>query len=266
MGLIRTMNKSRIPCTTGTFLMTGTISRVLALLTFALCWLASCPAEARDPVVLLSTTKGPIAIRVFAGMVPRTADNFLDLVSRGFYDNKTFHRVEGWLIQGGCPWGNGRGNYVDPETGETRFIPLEINRNLGHGQAGMVAMARSQNPNSASCQFYILKKGMPQLNGQYAVFGMVVGGMETVYRIGIGDRILSAHIDEGQEQGNQQQAQAQAPQEREAPPSNASSSEAGSSSGSSSGSGVSSGNGVVHFPAANPNTGSGSGSGSGSGF
>lgn len=250
----------------------------LASLIFALLLLvlATPRAEAGDPVVLLSTTKGPIAIRVFAGMVPRTADNFLDLVSRGFYDNKTFHRVEGWLIQGGCPWGNGRGNFVDPESGETRFIPLEINRNLGHGQAGMVAMARSQNPNSASCQFYILKKGMPQLNGQYAVFGMVVGGMETVYRIGIGDRILSAHVDEGQGQGQgqQQQAAPQSSEEREAPTRNADSgssadSGSGSGSGSSSGSGggVSSGNGVVHFPASNSNSGSGSGgSGSGSGF
>lgn len=245
---------------------------LLASLIFALLLMVftSPRAEAGDPVVLLSTTKGPIAIRVFAGMVPRTADNFLDLVSRGFYDNKTFHRVEGWLIQGGCPWGNGRGNFVDPESGETRFIPLEINRNLGHGQAGMVAMARSQNPNSASCQFYILKKGMPQLNGQYAVFGMVVGGMETVYRIGIGDRILSAHIDEGQGQGQQQQAPPQASEEREAPTRSSdsgSSADSGSSSGSSSGGGVSSGNGVVHFPANNTNNGSGGGGGSsGSGF
>lgn len=149
----------------------------------------------RDPVVLLSTSKGPIAIRVFAGMVPRTASNFLDLVNRGYYDGKIFHRVENWVVQGGCPYGNGRGNFVDPDTGETRFIPLEINRNLGHGQAGMVAMARSADPNSASCQFYILKQPMPRLNGQYAVFGMVVGGLQNIYRIGIGDRILSARLD-----------------------------------------------------------------------
>ncbi len=149
----------------------------------------------RDPVVLLSTTKGPIAIRVFAGMVPRTASNFLDLVNRGYYDGKIFHRVENWVVQGGCPYGTGRGNFVDPDTGETRFIPLEINRNLGHGQAGMVAMARSADPNSASCQFYILKQPMPRLNGQYAVFGMVVGGLQNIYRIGIGDRILSARLD-----------------------------------------------------------------------
>ena len=157
----------------------------------------------RDPVVLLSTSKGPIAIRVFAGMVPRTASNFLDLVNRGYYDGKIFHRVENWVVQGGCPYGNGRGNFVDPDTGETRFIPLEINRNLGHGQAGMVAMARSADPNSASCQFYILKQPMPRLNGQYAVFGMVVGGLQNIYRIGIGDRILSARLDAPAERQNE---------------------------------------------------------------
>lgn len=166
------------------------------------------PAYAgQDPVVLMSTTKGTIAIRVFAGMVPRTANNFLDLVNRGYYNGKIFHRVENWLIQGGCPFGNGQGNFVDPDTGQVRYVPLEINRNLGHGQAGMVAMARSANPNSASCQFYILKKGMPQLNGQYAVFGMVVGGLQNVYRIGIGDQIISAQIATNENHRNNEQSQ-----------------------------------------------------------
>jgi len=114
-------------------------------------------------------------------------------VQRGYYNGKTFHRVENWLIQGGCPIGNGQGNYVDPQTGQVRQIPLEINRNFGH-VPGAVAMARSNNPNSASCQFYILKKQMPQLNGQYAIFGGVVRGMDTVNRIGIGDRMIRASI------------------------------------------------------------------------
>lgn len=160
--------------------------------------LATAPAKSQsaDPVVLMETTKGPIAIRIFRRFVPNTANNFLDLVSRGYYNGKTFHRVEGWLIQGGCPYGNGRGNFVDPATGQVRYVPLEISPRLGHGQPGMVAMARSANPDSASCQFYILKQAKPSLNGQYAVFGMVVGGLNTVYSIGIGDRIISAHIDE----------------------------------------------------------------------
>ena len=69
------------------------------------------------------------------------------------------------------------------------LAPDELDRRL-------VAMARSANPDSASCQFYILKQAKPSLNGQYAVFGMVVGGLNTVYSIGIGDRIISAHVDE----------------------------------------------------------------------
>jgi cyclophilin family peptidyl-prolyl cis-trans isomerase len=147
-----------------------------------------------DPIVLMQTTKGTMAIRVFASMVPTTARNFLDLVNRGFYDGKSFHRVETWCIQGGDPNGDGNGNFVDPNTGQVRYIPLEINRKLSHSAPGVVAMARSQDPNSASCQFYILKKAMPQLNGQYAVFGGVVKGLDTIYGIRRGDRIIHAEI------------------------------------------------------------------------
>lgn len=149
-------------------------------------------AQRGDVFVLIETSKGPIILRIYAS-VPNTARNFIDLVQRGYYNGKTFHRVENWLIQGGCPIGNGQGNYVDPQTGQVRQIALEINRNFGH-VPGAVAMARSNNPNSASCQFYILKKQMPQLNGQYAIFGGVVRGMDTVNRIGIGDRMIRASI------------------------------------------------------------------------
>jgi peptidyl-prolyl cis-trans isomerase B (cyclophilin B) len=188
------------------------------------------PALAQgDPVVVLETSKGRLAIRVFRNMVPRTANNFLDLVSRGYYDGKTFHRVEGWVVQGGCPYGNGQGNYTDPDTGRERFLPLEINRNLNHNQAGAVAMARGNDPNSASCQFYILKKPMSQLNGRYAVFGGVVGGIDTIYRISPGDRILSARI------ANAQPRQSR-PEQSEPSESSASSPSSGSAGSSSSGS------------------------------
>ena len=153
-----------------------------------------------DPIVILQTTKGRIVIRVFRNMVPYTANNFLDLVSRGYYDGKSFHRVESWVVQGGCPYGNGQGNYTDPDTGRERFLRLEINRNLNHNSAGVVAMARGQSLDSASCQFYILKKPMSQLNGKYAVFGGVVDGLNNIYRIAPGDRIISAQIAGGQTQ------------------------------------------------------------------
>jgi peptidyl-prolyl cis-trans isomerase B (cyclophilin B) len=170
-------------------------------------------AQGADPVVVMQTTRGTLAIRVYASMAPKTASNFLDLVSRGFYDGKTFHRVESWCIQGGCPFGNGQGSFTDPDTGQTRYIPLEINRKLGHYAPGVVAMARSSNPNSASCQFYILKKAMPQLNGQYAVFGGVVQGLNTIYGIGPGDRIIHAEIASngggGENQSSPESAQGQ---------------------------------------------------------
>ena len=167
-------------------------SILIALLTAMLIGHNPACAQRGDVFVLLETTKGPIILRIYSS-VPNTARNFVDLVQRGYYNGKTFHRVENWLIQGGCPIGNGQGNYVDPQTGQVRQIPLEINRNFGH-VPGAIAMARSNNPNSASCQFYILKKQMPQLNGQYAIFGGVVRGMDAVNRIGIGDRMVRASI------------------------------------------------------------------------
>lgn len=149
-----------------------------------------------DPVVALATNRGTIFIRVFLGGAPTTSRNFLDLVQRGFYSGKIFHRVERMLIQGGDPNGNGSGNFIDPDTGRPRFIPLECNPNLRHNQ-GAVAMARSQDRNSASCQFYITKERIPYLDGNYAVFGTVVDGMNSVFAIQRGDRILGAEIVQG---------------------------------------------------------------------
>jgi len=193
-----------------------------------------CPVWADgDPIVVMQTTKGRIVIRVFRNMVPNTANNFLDLVSRGYYNGKLFHRVEGWVVQGGCPFGNGTGDYTEPDTGQKRYIRLEINRNLNHNAPGVVAMARGQSRDSASCQFYILKKSMPQLNGQYAVFGGVVDGLANIYRIGPGDRIISAQI------ANMQRRQPAASSESDQ---SSSSSGSGSASGSSgSGTGASTG-------------------------
>ncbi len=150
--------------------------------------------QGQDQYVVIKTTRGPIMVRVYFSIVPYTAGNFLDLVSRGFYDGLTFHRVEPQLIQGGDPNGNGTGDFIDPETGRRRNIKLQIDRRLSHNQAGMVAMARTSDPNSASCQFYILKRAMPQFDGQYAVFGKVVRGLGSVDAIGRGDRIISARI------------------------------------------------------------------------
>lgn len=158
------------------------------------CLLMALPASAKDPVVVLNTTKGPIVIRVFMSFVPYTAGNFMDLVQRGYYNGAPFHRVESWCIQGGDPSGTGKGSFVDPRTGQVRHLTLEINRRLSHNSAGVVAMARMSNPNSASCQFYITKNPTQWLDGKYAIFGGVLNGMQTVYSIRPGDRIVSAQI------------------------------------------------------------------------
>jgi peptidyl-prolyl cis-trans isomerase B (cyclophilin B) len=151
-------------------------------------------AQGQDPLVVMQTNKGPIVMRIYLSAVPNTSRNFLELVDRGFYNNLSFHRIEQWCIQGGDPTGTGNGNFIDPATGQPRFIQLEINQNLSHSVPGVVAMARSNNPNSASCQFYITKAVMRQLDRNYAIFGQVVDGMHTVYNITRGDRILSAQI------------------------------------------------------------------------
>lgn len=171
-----------------------------------------------DQLVVLQTTKGPIAMRIFYSMVPYTASNFLDLVEQGFYNGLTFHRVENWVVQGGDPNGNGSGHYIDPATGQPKFLRLQVNPALNHNAAGMVAMARSADPNSASCQFYILKSPMPQLNGKYAVFGRVTNGMQAVYAMRPGDRILSATIVQPQSSSSTPASQSSEPAPSGAPP------------------------------------------------
>jgi peptidyl-prolyl cis-trans isomerase B (cyclophilin B) len=148
-----------------------------------------------DPRVNLETNKGPVTIEVFQTAAPITAGNFLDLVGRGFYNGLSFHRYEpGFVVQGGDPDGNGTGGFVDPATGRQRTIQLEVSPELKHGEAGGVAMARSQNPNSASSQFYITLGPAAFLDGNYAVFGRVVDGMDAVKQLRAGDRIISAQI------------------------------------------------------------------------
>jgi cyclophilin family peptidyl-prolyl cis-trans isomerase len=162
----------------------------------------SAPAKLRfpgDPVVVLQTDKGVIKLEVFKKEAPISADNFLDLVGRKFYDGLTFHRVEpGFVIQGGDPHGDGSGNFTDPKTHRDRLIPLEKKPNLNHDSAGTLAMARTNEPNSASCQFYITLAPATFLDNPpgYAVFGHVISGMDAVKQIAIGDHIKKAYIEQ----------------------------------------------------------------------
>ncbi|MBQ5754181.1 MAG: peptidylprolyl isomerase, partial [Oscillospiraceae bacterium] len=112
---------------------------------------------------------------------PKTVKNFEKLVSEGFYDGLTFHRIiPGFMIQGGDPLGNGMG-------GSEKKIPGEFRAN-GHDNPikhtrGVISMARAFDPNSASSQFFIMHADAPYLDGQYAAFGRVVAGLETVDEI-----------------------------------------------------------------------------------
>lgn len=156
------------------------------------------PANKKDPLAVIETSKGRIVIRLFQSMAPNTAANYIDLVNKGFYNGLTFHRVEpGFCVQGGCPNGDGTGSYVDPETNQPRNIKLEINARLRHNAPGVVAMAHTAaDPNSNSSQFYITLSPQPALDMKYSIFGGVVEGMDVVRKITIGDKIVSIKIEE----------------------------------------------------------------------
>ena len=138
--------------------------------------------------VLLNTTRGEIKFELYEDLAPITAQNFIDLTSSGFYDGLKFHRYEpGFVIQGGDPLGNGMG-------GSKTTIPLEVTPELKHDQAGIVAMARSNDPNSASSPFYITLAPATFLDMKYAVFGKVTSGLESALSLRAGDKITSATI------------------------------------------------------------------------
>ncbi|MBU6450827.1 MAG: peptidylprolyl isomerase [Cyanobacteria bacterium REEB67] len=150
-----------------------------------------------DPIVSIETNKGVIKVEVFQKDAPITAENFLDLVNKGFYNGLSFHRYEpGFVIQGGCPNGTGTGDYKDPATGKKRTIQLEKKPNLKHNEAGMVAMARSNDPNSASCQYYITlaPAGFIDNPPGYAVFGKVVEGLENALALRAGDKMTKVSV------------------------------------------------------------------------
>lgn len=155
-------------------------------------------AQAQDPLALIETTRGPITIRLFRQLAPRTVANFVDLAQKGFFNGLTFHRVvPGFCIQTGCPKGDGSGSYIDPVTNQPRLIALELNPRLRHNAAGVVAMARFGNdPNSASSQFYITLSPQPRLDNKYAIFGGVVNGMDTVSQITPADKIITLSVQE----------------------------------------------------------------------
>ncbi len=121
---------------------------------------------------------GVIKAELDADSAPITVENFLKLVDNKFYDGLTFHRImSGFMIQGGDPLGNGTGGSDETIKGE--FKNNGVNNKLSHTR-GAISMARSQDPDSASSQFFIVHKDSTFLDGDYAVFGYVTEGMEVV--------------------------------------------------------------------------------------
>ena len=138
---------------------------------------------AQNPVVTITMENGGvIRAELYPKMAPNTVNNFLSLASKGFYDGVIFHRViSGFMIQGGDPEGTGMGGPGYSIRGEFRRNGFKENT-LRH-TSGVLSMARTQAPNSAGSQFFIMHKDAPYLDGDYAAFGKVVEGMDVVNAI-----------------------------------------------------------------------------------
>jgi len=121
---------------------------------------------------------GTVEVELYKDVAPLTVENFVKLANKGFYNGLTFHRViKGFMIQGGCPKGNGTGGPGYQIKGE--FLANGVNNPLKHTR-GVISMARAMDPNSAGSQFFIMHQDAPHLDGQYASFGKVIKGIEVV--------------------------------------------------------------------------------------
>ena len=140
------------------------------------------------PRVIIEMENGKkMTVELYPKEAPITVANFLKLVNDGFYNGLIFHRViSGFMIQGGDPLGTGYGGSENSIKGE--FRANGVNNTIRHTR-GVISMARSQSPNSASSQFFIMHKDAPYLDGQYAAFGKVVEGIDDV------DEIASVETD-----------------------------------------------------------------------
>lgn len=149
--------------------------------------------DAANVEAVIKTDKGEIVFRFFPQVAPVTCASFIHLARSGFYNGTAFHRVEpGFVIQGGDPKSKDP-NATDVGTGGPGYdIPAEFT-STPH-KTGTVAMARAQDPNSGGSQFYICLGDLPQLDGQYTVFGQVASGMDVVNSIVPGDVMREVEI------------------------------------------------------------------------
>jgi peptidyl-prolyl cis-trans isomerase B (cyclophilin B) len=156
------------------------------LLTCALSVVALAPARAAGDkeVAVLKTSQGEMVVEFWPNVAPKTVENFKKLAREGFYDGTAFHRIiKGFMIQGGDPltkdptkearWGTGSAD---------ERIKAEFNDR--HHELGVLSMARAQDPDSASCQFFICLGPTPQLDGKYTAFGKLIKGEDVLKKIG----------------------------------------------------------------------------------
>ena len=142
----------------------------------------------KNPIVTFNMKGGDVFyVELYPDVAPNTVNNFISLVNKGFYNGLCFHRViEGFMIQGGDPKGNGTGGPGYSIRGE--FTKNGFKNNLKH-KRGVISMARSMMPNSAGSQFFIMHADAPHLDGQYAAFGQVIDGMDLI------DKIAAVNVD-----------------------------------------------------------------------
>jgi peptidyl-prolyl cis-trans isomerase B (cyclophilin B) len=133
---------------------------------------------AKTPTATIETSEGTMTVEFWPDVAPNHVNNFIELSKKGFYNGLIFHRViPGFMIQGGCPQGTGTG-------GSGKHLKAEFNRRADRRHVrGVLSMARAQNPDSASSQFFVMHEDSPHLDGQYSAFGKVTAGIEAVDKI-----------------------------------------------------------------------------------
>ena len=143
---------------------------------------------AQNPIVTIEMENGGVMkAELYPDVAPNTVNNFISLVKKGFYNGLTFHRViPGFMIQGGCPDGNGMGGPGYSIKGE--FTQNRFPNNLAHDR-GVLSMARTMRPDSAGSQFFVMVEKAPHLDGAYAAFGKVIEGLD------VADAIVSVKRD-----------------------------------------------------------------------
>ena len=136
----------------------------------------------KNPIVTITMENGDvIKAELYPEIAPISVNNFISLINKKFYDGLIFHRViRGFMIQGGCPNGDGSGTLENKIFGE--FPDNGWANDISH-KKGVISMVRENDPNTAACQFFICMKDMPELDPQYAAFGYVIAGMSVLEEV-----------------------------------------------------------------------------------